>query len=181
MTNPQDFLRLAVDPVRLAVLGRAVAGPADQARLADELNVPVRKVQEAVGRLREAGLLDPELRLDVDRLRDLARSLPQDPAIDPALVADGWTDDEAEVLGRFFSGRRLKEIPTNRSKRVVVLERLVQEFEPGIRYPEKQVNFMLQMFHSDYAALRRYLVDEELLTRADGVYWRTGGRDLRAG
>jgi hypothetical protein len=24
--------------------------------------------------------------------------------------------------------------------------------------------------------LRRYLVDEGFLTRADGVYWRTGGR-----
>jgi hypothetical protein len=32
------------------------------------------------------------------------------------------------------------------------------------------------MFHADYAALRRHLVDEGLVTRADGVYWRTGGR-----
>ena len=30
--------------------------------------------------------------------------------------------------------------------------------------------------NSDYAALRRYLVDEGMLSRADGVYWRTGGR-----
>ena len=32
------------------------------------------------------------------------------------------------------------------------------------------------MVYPDYATLRRYLVDEGLLTRADGVYWRTGGR-----
>jgi hypothetical protein len=35
---------------------------------------------------------------------------------------------------------------------------------------------MLQMYHPDHAALRRHLVDEGFLTRADGVYWRTGGR-----
>jgi hypothetical protein len=28
----------------------------------------------------------------------------------------------------------------------------------------------------DYAALRRYVIDEDLMmTREDGVYWRTGG------
>ena len=57
-----------------------------------------------------------------------------------------------------------------------MLERLSQEFEPGLRYPERQVDFILQLFHPDHATLRRYLVDEGYLTRADGVYWRTGGR-----
>jgi hypothetical protein len=68
------------------------------------------------------------------------------------------------------------EIPASRAKRLLVLERLVQEFEPGLRYDEREVNFTLQLFHPDYASLRRYLVDEGFLTRAEGVYWRTGGR-----
>jgi len=62
------------------------------------------------------------------------------------------------------------------AKQLVMLERLAQEFELGIRYEERDVSFRLQIFHPDYAALRRYLVDEGLLTRADGVYWRSGGR-----
>ncbi len=40
----------------------------------------------------------------------------------------------------------------------------------------EEVNFTLQLFYADYATLRRYLVDEEFMTRADGVYWRSGGR-----
>jgi hypothetical protein len=56
------------------------------------------------------------------------------------------------------------------------LERLAHEFEPGLRYTEKEVNSILLNFHADYAAIRRYLVDEGLLTRADGSYWRSGGR-----
>ena len=33
----------------------------------------------------------------------------------------------------------------------------------------------LKAVHPDYAALRRYLVDEEFLHRRDGYYWRAGG------
>ena len=58
----------------------------------------------------------------------------------------------------------------------MVLDRLTQEFEPGVRYQEPEVNFMLQLWFPDYASLRRLLVDEGFMTRADGVYWRTGGR-----
>jgi hypothetical protein len=37
------------------------------------------------------------------------------------------------------------------------------------------VSALLEVFHPDYAALRRYLVDEGFLSRDDGTYWRTGG------
>ena len=84
--------------------------------------------------------------------------------------------DERQILGRYFVGTRLTEIPVNRSSRTVVLERLAAEFEVGLRYTEKQVNSTIQTFHADYAALRRYMVDEGFLTRAEGSYWRSGGR-----
>lgn len=172
--TPLDYLRLTLDPVRLAVLGRAAEGPVDTAAAAEAVGVPAKKIQEAVGALRGAGLLDDALRLDRSALRAIAESLPQ---FEPAAVPEGpWTAEEVQILARFFEGSRLKEIPTQAAKRRVVLERLVQEFEPGVRYPERDVNLTLQLFHVDYAALRRYLVDEDLMTRVDGVYWRTGGR-----
>lgn len=176
MIEPRDFLGIAVDPLRLAVLGRAAIGPIDTSSLADQLDVPERKIQEIIGKLTAAGLLTAESTLDREALQALARSLPQEAPIDPELIVQGWTEEEAQTLSKFFTGTRLKQIPTQRSKRLVVLERLAQEFEPGLRYQEKEVNFTLQLFHADYAALRRYLVDEEFLSRADGVYWRTDGR-----
>jgi hypothetical protein len=70
---------------------------------------------------------------------------------------------------------RLTTIPTKHSKLLVVLDHLSQQFEPGQTYPEAEVNDILQRFHPDYAALRRYLVDNSFLTREDNVYWRSGG------
>jgi RimJ/RimL family protein N-acetyltransferase len=87
-----------------------------------------------------------------------------------------WTAEESELLDRFFSGDRLLTIPSSLKKRRLVLEKIVQGFEPGHRYAERDVNFRLQLVHTDYAAIRRYLVDEDLLDRAEGSYWRIGGR-----
>jgi hypothetical protein len=86
------------------------------------------------------------------------------------------TARESEVLARFFHGDRLSELPAQRHKRLVVLERLALEFEPGVRYREAEVNALLRRFHDDHATLRRALVDEGYLDRAAGEYWRSGGR-----
>ena len=69
----------------------------------------------------------------------------------------------------------LTDIPRRLGKRLVVLDHLAQEFEPGHQYDETAVNTRLRAFHPDVAALRRYLVDEGFLDRADGLYWRSGG------
>ena len=173
--TPSDFVRLLLDPVRLAVAGDAVAEASDASTLAARLDVDERAIAEARGKLMAAGLL-VDGRLDQAALLNVAQQLPTDPPADATVVDGPWTAEEVLVLNRFFSGDRLQSIPSNLAKRRVVLERLAQEFEPGVRYEEADVNFRLQLFYSDYAALRRYLVDEGLMSRADGVYWRTGGR-----
>ena len=82
---------------------------------------------------------------------------------------------EERLLQTFLVDGRLKTMPMKHEKRVVVLRYISRVFEPGVRYPEKDVNVALRAFHDDYAALRRYLVDECLLSREDNVYWRSGG------
>jgi hypothetical protein len=57
----------------------------------------------------------------------------------------------------------------------VILEHVVTVFEPGIRYPERAVDAILRAWHPDHASLRRHLVDEQLMAREGGVYWRIGG------
>jgi hypothetical protein len=69
----------------------------------------------------------------------------------------------------------LLQIPARRAKRLVVLDYLCRMFEVGVRYPERDVNAFLRVFHPDVAALRRYLVDEGFLTRDHNIYWRSGG------
>ena len=85
-----------------------------------------------------------------------------------ALAEDRTLENFVDVAGRLLS------IPVQRKKRVVVLKWLVEDFQPGSKYEEAEVNRILARRHPDFAALRRYLVDEELMQRRRGVYWRTG-------
>lgn len=81
----------------------------------------------------------------------------------------------AAVLRSFIHDGRLAQLPAAWGKRRVVLEHIVATFEPGVKYPEREVDAALRAWHPDHAMLRRYLVDEQLLAREGGVYWRTGG------
>lgn len=75
----------------------------------------------------------------------------------------------------FLRDGMIESIPAKRSRRLLLLAEVAQAFEPGVRYTERQVNDVLGALHPDYAALRRYLVDEQLMARASGEYWRIGG------
>jgi hypothetical protein len=92
-----------------------------------------------------------------------------------SLVGMERPDSEKRILDTFFQDGRLTLMPTRRAKRVVVLDEVAQRFELGRTYPEHEVNAVLARIHPDVPALRRYLVDEQFLTREAGVYWRTGG------
>ena len=79
------------------------------------------------------------------------------------------------VLENFVDASgKLVAIPVQRKKRMAVLRWLVEDFQPGRRYLEPEVNQILARRHQDVWALRRYLIDEELMQRREAVYWRTG-------
>lgn len=83
---------------------------------------------------------------------------------------------ERLILDRAFDQGRLTRIPSKWSHRLVVLDEVAQRFEPGRHYSEREVNASLSALFDDTATLRRYLVDAGMLDRADGQYWRSGGR-----
>ena len=86
MIGPEEFLRIALDPLRLAILGRAAEGRMDVDAIGEALGVDRRKVLGEVGRLRSAGvLLDGDL-LDRDALRRIAGSLDRPPPVDDEVM-----------------------------------------------------------------------------------------------
>lgn len=79
------------------------------------------------------------------------------------------------TLRGFVRHGRIEAMPARQGRRLLLLAEVAQVFEPGVRYPETQVNALLTAMYPDYATLRRHLVDEQFLDRADGEYWRIGG------
>jgi hypothetical protein len=84
--------------------------------------------------------------------------------------------DLPDQLKPYVRDGRISVMPAKRANRLLLLDVVAQAFEPGRRYEEPAVNEILKALYPDHAALRRYLIDEQLLDRTpDGTYWRTGG------
>ena len=84
--------------------------------------------------------------------------------------------DLPSQLRAYVRDGRISVMPAKRAARLLLLDQVAQAFEPGRRYQELAVNEILKTVYDDHAALRRYLIDEDLLSRTpDGTYWRSGG------
>jgi hypothetical protein len=176
---PATLLGMLADDARRKAFAAVVLGARTTQAVADTAGLDLKTAVRALERLAAAGLVVDQpgqgLHAPIDLFRAAAAALAtQRPAPDPAAL--GATPEQADVLRNFMAADgRLERIPAVHSKRLVVLDFLAQQFEPGRVYPEADVNFMLGKFHRDYAALRRYLVDEGFLERRDNFYWRAGG------
>jgi hypothetical protein len=176
--TPDVLVGLLAGPARMRVFAAVVLGAGTREEVADRTGLTPRQVAVALSRLRDGGLVAAErdrlvARLEVftEAMKEYARTLAAPAQAGPL----DTTPARAAVLRAFLADGRLVSIPAARGKRRVVLEHIAAVFEPGIRYPEREVNAVLRAWHPDHAALRRYLVDEELMAREGGVYWRIGG------
>ena len=165
---------LLADDGRRRVFAAVVLGAGTLDEIAAATGLPLPAVWKALKRLgREDVVREVDERWSVrpDVLAQRAREAapPEEP------LDEDLPPREAQVLRAFLRDGRLTTIPASHAKRRVVLDHLVRAFEIGVRYPEREVDAVLRAFHPDHAALRRYLVDEGLLSREAGVYWRSGG------
>lgn len=87
--------------------------------------------------------------------------------------------DERIVKNYTDADGRIKQFPAQQKKFEVVLRYVLQDFERGKRYTEKEVNAILARYNADTAYLRRGLIDYKLMAREnDGAaYWRMDADD----
>src|SRR6185295_9504477 len=178
-SEASTLLGLLADDDRLRTVAALVlgSGPATVSEVAAATGIDLRRTAKALTRLAGAGLVDQtgdSYVLRPERFREALDSLgrSEDTADTPH---SGRGPESDRILRIFLRDGRLVQIPAVHSKRLVVLDWLASMFEPGQAYAEKEVNEIIGRVHPDYAALRRYLVDDEFLHRRDGFYWRAGG------
>jgi biotin operon repressor len=170
------------DPARLRILGAVAERPRTGKELADLLGLGAPTVSHHMAKLTRAGLVAMKrdgqshiYSLDETALSTLARlaaahSAPAVKGGAAPVTNDQEERERAKVIRDFFDGARLKQIPAQRKKRVIILQHLLTRFDPTREYREKEVNAILKEAHEDIATLRRELVDYGFMTRSGGVY-----------
>ena len=77
-----------------------------------------------------------------------------------------------KVIENFFEYGKLKSIPVQRKKRLIVLQEIAKAFELGKEYTEREVNIIIADFNDDFCTLRREFITEKLFVRNEGMYTR---------
>ncbi len=168
------FMKSLADSERLKIAGLLGVEALTATQVSERLGIKLIDVQHHLDLLLQSGLAHKEgstYRLNSQALEKLTRQmLAQSHPPAPEYEGDEFTVKTLRAYLR--PDGSLKALPTQHKKLLVVLAHLVKNFEPGVQYAEKEVNLVLRKFHEDTAALRRYMVDNRLLARDKGLYWR---------
>ncbi len=178
------FFKALSDASRLKIVALLAKESLPVEKLAEMLGLSSSTVSHHLATLAKVGLVSARAegyysvyQLDLDALTRMSQRLLAEDTL-PAVAADVDLDAyDRKVLKSYLSADgRLKAFPVQRKKQDVILRHVVQAFEPGRRYAEKQVNEVLSQFSDDTARLRRDLVDSRLMQRqgGGGEYWRVG-------
>ncbi|MEW5869721.1 MAG: metalloregulator ArsR/SmtB family transcription factor [Chloroflexota bacterium] len=177
-----EFFKALADANRLKIVGMLATQPLTVEQLAEMLNLRPSTVSHHLSYLSHVGLVSARAesyynvyQLEAGALEQMARQLLQRETL-PAVAAEVDMQAYDRKVIRTFThpDGRIKAFPAQRKKMEAILRYVLQAFEPGVRYSEKQVNEMLGRFHEDTASLRRDLIDYGWLERqgGGGAYWK---------
>lgn len=178
------YLKALADQSRLRLLGLLATQERSVDELATLLDLRPPTVSHHLSKLKELDLVSMRAEGNTHLYRLNARGLGRVNKLlaTPERVADLARDFEGDawerkVLRDFIEDGRLKAIPAQEKKRLVILRWLAEQFDWGQTYPEKDVNEVLKRVHPDVASLRRDLIGHRFMERENGVYWRTRAAD----
>ncbi len=179
-----EFFKALAEPNRLKIVGFLAQRSYTVGELAEALGLGVSTTSNHLSTLARVGLVSARPQghyavysLDIGALQGMARRLLQTENL-PVLTQQAENDAPAydrKVLATFLDPEgRIIAFPAQEKKFLVLLRHVLQAFEPGVRYAEKQVNAILSRYNDDTASLRRGLIEFHLMQRegGGGAYWR---------
>jgi DNA-binding transcriptional ArsR family regulator len=173
------FFKTLADESRLRIIGVLANEEQSVEQLADHLGLQAPTVSHHLGRLRTAGLVQMRAvgnvhlySLDFESLRALSKQfLEGDKAV--SIVSEEPSDAyDSKVMKAFVHDGVVEVLPVSPKKRMVLLKWLLERFEVGKRYPEREVNELIKPNCPDFATIRRYFIEAGMMQRENGVYWR---------
>jgi len=172
------FFKAMANESRLRIVGLLAERERSVQELAELLELKEPTVSHHLAVLKGVGLVTARAEgvthwhaLKPEGLSDLSKGLFIDQAV--AALAGPKPSWEDKVLATFMKpDGTFTAIPASRRKRRVLLTWLARRFEEGRRYPEAEVNALIQAHYWDSATLRREMIGYRMMARENNVYWR---------
>lgn len=177
-----QYHKAMADPTRIRMLILLSQGELSGQELADRLKLSPATVTHHAMKLREAALLHERrdkntiyFKLNRYFLEQNAKASVQFLFEQNMEGKEGHAVEneklKASVLKNFFTkDGRLKHLPAQYKKKLIVLERMVSELEQGKKYAEAELNEFIKRFHEDFATIRREFIMHQFMFREQDIY-----------
>ncbi|WP_274649231.1 metalloregulator ArsR/SmtB family transcription factor [Paenibacillus humicola] len=178
------YHKALADPTRVRMLILLAKGELTGLELANRLCLSPATITHHAAKLRTVGLINERrdknaifFTLNRYFLTQYSRAL--ETLITQSAASEGKEDAmeplgaklQQSVIRNFFTAEgRLKHIPVQLKKKLIVLEHLAGKLEPGKSYTEKEINEFILQFHPDFATIRRELIMHAFMYREQDIY-----------
>jgi hypothetical protein len=172
------------DATRIRMLILLAEGELNGQVLAEKLGVTPATITHHASKLREASLINERrdkntiyfalndyfIRSNAGATADLIFKNKKGGTI-PMKDEDANHNLKKSVIRNFFTlDGKLKHVPAQLKKKLIVLEHLVEQFEKGRTYTEKELNTWIKNYHPDFATIRREFIMHQFMFRENEVY-----------
>lgn len=178
------YHKALADPTRIKILILLAGGELNGQVLAEKLAVTPATITHHAMKLREASLINE--RRDKNTIYFTLNDyfIKSNAAATEKLIYrgvhsegdEGIMNDDCErtrksIIRNFFTSQgKLKHLPAQLKKKLIVLEHIVSNLEKGRKYTEKEINEFVKSFHEDFATIRREFIMHQFMYREESVY-----------
>lgn len=175
-----EFYKTMGDPTRVRIVSLLAKGPLHGQAIAGKLGLTAPTITHHLKKLREVHVVYERrdkntiyfylnhsmIKQQADVLSQLLEKRGEE--------LENMVEDSLErqkIIGNFYSkDGKLKTIPAQRKKKLIVFEHMVKGLKSGKKYEEKELNEYIKQFHEDYATIRREFIINHYMYRENGVY-----------
>jgi hypothetical protein len=172
-----EFHKTMGDPTRLRILSLLSNGPLHGQAIAGKLGLTAPTITHHLKKLRDINVVFERrdkntiyFNLNHSVVKHHSEALKQLMEGKEISMVD-QSEEKQKIVANFFTkDGKLKTVPAQRKKKLMVFEHLIKGIEKGKKYEEKEINEYILQFHDDYATIRREFIINHYMYRENGIY-----------
>ncbi|WP_226657565.1 metalloregulator ArsR/SmtB family transcription factor [Pseudalkalibacillus hwajinpoensis] len=172
-----NFHKTLGDPNRIRILTLLAAGPLHGQAIAGKLGLKAPTITHHMAKLRDTGIVYQRkdkntiyYYIDEKKFRSYSEALPNMLYQSDYNKEDDTLKAQAVINNFIAADGTLKQIPSQRKKKIIILKHLINGLERGRKYPEKEINEYIKKFHPDFATIRREFIINHFMYRENNIY-----------
>lgn len=174
------FHKTMGDPTRIRIVALLANGPLHGQAIAGKLGLTPPTITHHIKKLRDINVIYERRDKNTiyfhlnesvikQQAKSLSRLIEKKEAEVDALIQQNM--ERQKVIENFITKEgKLKNIPAQRKKKLIVFEYIVRGLKAGKKYPEKELNEFIKQFHEDFATIRREFIINHYMYRENGIY-----------